>query len=67
MTDYGLAISLLEKRKALELRLEDGYRRIDEAQAQGKDVDNWETFWISLLREYETVCDSMVEFERSTR
>ena len=38
------------------LRLDDGYARIDEAALSGTDVSEWESFWISLLREYEDVC-----------
>ncbi len=40
----------------LERRLDDGYRRIDEAAFAGADVSEWETFWIRLLGEYEDVC-----------
>lgn len=43
-------------REALEKRLEDGYLRIDEASLAGKDIAEWETFWIRLLREYEGIC-----------
>jgi hypothetical protein len=45
----------------LARRLEDGYRRIDEAIATGSDVTSWEAFWIDLLHEYEAVCDELVE------
>ena len=45
------------RRVGLEGRLEDGYRRIDQALRDGADVAAWESFWIRLLREYETVCD----------
>lgn len=44
------------RRHALESRLHDGYRRIDEAAFAGGDVIEWESFWIRLLREYEDVC-----------
>jgi len=41
------------RQKSLESRLEDGYARIEQAQARGEDVTAWEEFWIDLLREYE--------------
>lgn len=40
----------------LERRLEDGYRRIDQAALSGADVAEWESFWITLLGEYEDLC-----------
>ena len=48
--------SLDAHRAALQRRLEDGYSRIDDAALAGKDVGEWEDFWVSLLREYEDVC-----------
>ena len=39
--------------RLLESRLEDGYRRIEQALARGEDVGDWEVFWIDLLRQYE--------------
>lgn len=45
-----------ERRESLERRLEDGYRRIDEAIVAGTEVTEWESFWIKLLREYEDIC-----------
>ncbi|MBA3450826.1 MAG: hypothetical protein H0T18_06415 [Chloroflexia bacterium] len=48
--------SLDAQRDVLERRLEDGYRRIDEAAIAGADIAEWETFWIQLLGEYEDVC-----------
>ena len=50
---------LRNRRVALEQRLEDGFVRIGEAEVQGRDVGSWEAFWVSLLREYESVCDEM--------
>lgn len=52
----------LRKRKStLEQRLEDGYRRIGAAELEGRDVRVWEDFWLSLLGEYEAVCDEILE------
>jgi hypothetical protein len=45
--------------ETLERRLDDGYRRIEEARVQGRDVQAWEEFWIQLLREYEEICDGL--------
>lgn len=44
------------QRDVLERRLEDGYRRIDQAALSGADVTEWESFWITLLGEYEELC-----------
>lgn len=52
---------LRERKSALELRLEDGYRRIGDAELLGRDVRTWEEFWLSLLGEYEAVCDELLE------
>lgn len=47
---------LESRRQSLEQRLDDGYRRIDEAALGGADITEWESFWIKLLGEYEDVC-----------
>ena len=47
---------LQERRTALRGRLDDGYRRIEEAELAGADVAEWEAFWFKLLHEYEDVC-----------
>ena len=47
------------RRQVLERRLDDGYRRLDEALREGADVEAWEGFWIQLLGEYEAVCDEL--------
>jgi hypothetical protein len=52
---------LEDRRSLLERRLEDGYRRIDEALADGQDVAEWERFWIRLLGEYEALCDDLAQ------
>lgn len=49
-------LEFAQRRATLEHRLEEGYRRIDEAALTGVDVTEWEQFWIRLLREYEGVC-----------
>jgi len=50
------------RRRTLEDRLDDGYRRIDLAALSGADVSEWESFWLRLLGEYEDVCR---EFDRA--
>ena len=50
---------LRNRRLSLEQRLEDGFVRIGEAEVRGRDVGSWESFWVSLLREYESVCDQL--------
>jgi hypothetical protein len=47
---------LQERRAALRGRLDDGFRRIEEAELAGADVAEWEAFWFKLLHEYEDVC-----------
>ena len=47
---------LQERRSALRGRLDDGYKRIEEAELAGADVAEWEAFWFKLLHEYEDVC-----------
>jgi hypothetical protein len=42
--------------RTLEHRLDDGFRRINQAALGGSDVTEWESFWIRLLGEYEGVC-----------
>ncbi|MDQ3043986.1 MAG: hypothetical protein M3R06_02370 [Chloroflexota bacterium] len=50
-------LDALTRRNALGERLEDGYQRIEEAIAEGRDVREWEDFWIQLLGEYEALVD----------
>ena len=50
-----------DRRNSLEQRLDDGYRRIDQASLAGSDVTEWESFWIRLLAEYEDVCRELQE------
>ena len=46
-------------RDSLYQRLEQGYERIERGLADGSDVSTWEDFWVSLLHEYEQVCDEI--------
>jgi hypothetical protein len=50
-----------DRRRSLEQRLDDGFRRIDQASLAGSDVTEWESFWIRLLGEYEDVCRELKE------
>ena len=43
--------------QALLQRLDAGYARI--ADAPDTDPPAWETFWLDLLHDYETVCNEM--------
>lgn len=47
---------------ALEARLDDGYQRIEDAQAAGLDVLAWEAFWLDLLKQYEAAYDAIENF-----
>lgn len=48
-------IELERELEALEQRLDDGERRIEEATRIGADTASWEAFWIELLHSYEAV------------
>jgi predicted nucleic acid-binding Zn-ribbon protein len=52
----------LRRQKArLEQRLEDGYERINDAEALGRDISAWEEFWLTLLSEYESICNELLD------
>ena len=55
-SSWFLGSELDARRRTLEDRLDDGYRRIDQALLSGADVSEWEFFWLRLLGEYEDVC-----------
>lgn len=55
---HASVVARPESIDTLELRLADGFQRIDIARARGEDVSAWEDFWIELLHRYETLCDS---------
>lgn len=46
--------------REIEARLEEGYRMIDVALAQGRDVAHWERHWLKLLNDYERIYDALV-------
>ena len=50
----------------LEARLQDGFTRIGEAMSKGVAVENWEAFWVQLLREYETLSDELAAHHAET-
>lgn len=52
------------KRDELVERLDKGAARIEDARAKGKDVQEWEDYWIQLLRHYEQLCDKIRELSR---
>ncbi len=52
---------LAARAEILETRLDDGYRRIEEAIVSGDDVATWETYWFELLDEYESLFDQQRE------
>lgn len=52
--EEDLERSRLEERvQTLYVRLNDGYRQIAQAEADGENITHWETVWRKLLREYE--------------
>jgi hypothetical protein len=52
---------LRRQKSILEDRLDDGYVRIGQAELLGGDVTAWEQFWFSLLGEYESVCEELLD------
>ncbi len=58
-----IAISDVERERLMaelvriEGRLEDGYRKIDEATVEGRDAGRWEDLWLQLLDDYERIYD----------
>lgn len=44
----------------IENRLEDGYRKINEATDSGREIRRWEDRWLELLDEYERIYDLLV-------
>lgn len=46
--------------REIEARLEEGYRMIDAALAEGQDVARWERHWLKLLNDYERIYDALV-------
>jgi hypothetical protein len=52
----------LQARKAeLVRRLQDGDEQITSAKRDGADTTRWENHWITLLRQYESVCREISE------
>ncbi len=45
--------------RRIELRLEDGYRKIEAAVERGEDVRRWEDVWIRLLHDYERIYEEL--------
>jgi hypothetical protein len=41
-------------------RLANGYAKIDEERANGRDATRWEDHWLELLYEYERVYDRLI-------
>ncbi len=43
----------------LDRRLDDGYRRIEQAHSAGQETSAWDSFWIELLHQYESLADDL--------
>jgi hypothetical protein len=50
---------LTQEAEVLISRLNDGYRKIEEAEAAGKDTAYLNQFWIELLTDYMRVVDQL--------
>ena len=51
--------ALAARRDGLYERLDAGYQRIERGMAEGRDITTWEDLWLTLLNEYEAVCDQL--------
>ena len=51
--------ALETRRDTLYERLESGYQRIEYGLTDGRDITTWEDLWLTLLDEYEEVCDQL--------
>lgn len=58
----NVPISITTKRSEADVlrhRLDAGYDRIELARQSSVDTRTWEEFWVTLLHEYEAVCDEL--------
>ena len=55
------ATDLQDRKAELIRRLQDGDEQISAAKRNGADTTRWENHWITLLREYESVCREIAE------
>lgn len=51
--------TVLETLHSIEQRLHDGYEKIEEGIASGRNVARWEAIWMDLLHEYEDLVDRL--------
>lgn len=51
--------ALEARRDVLYDRLEAGYVKIERGLREGANVTDWEHLWLTLLNEYEAVCDQL--------
>jgi len=51
---------LVAELRRVEVRLEDGYRKIEQATSSGGDITRWEVHWLRLLDDYERIYDKLV-------
>jgi len=51
---------LVAELRRVEVRLEDGYRMIEQATSTGGDIVRWEVLWLRLLDDYERIYDKLV-------
>lgn len=56
---FDALMATWERGGLLTARLEEGWRRIEAAEAAGRDVAEWEDFWLSLLADYERACQGI--------
>jgi len=47
--------SLIAELRKVEVRLEAGYQKIEQAASSGESVIHWETLWLRLLDDYERI------------
>jgi chromosome segregation ATPase len=54
---------LENKRDEYQSRLDEGAVKIEEARRQGKDVSEWESYWLELLKRYGHLSDKIRELQ----
>jgi hypothetical protein len=54
---------LEDKRDEYQGRLDEGAVKIEEARRQGKDVSEWESYWLELLKRYGHLSDKIRELQ----
>ena len=60
-TSFAVAWLTHESSRLLDVHVFAGCDAKDAAELAGRDVAAWEQFWLELLREYEHICDELLD------